>query len=80
MDKPKKMSAEELRRRILGSPQYIQEKWLHDRSCDLQKDDKGLPAGEILQIVQTPHGPQSRYVQCRFCARIREMKQKKAVG
>jgi hypothetical protein len=58
-------------RAIKGSPQYIQEKYLHDRSCD-HAVEGGVPVGRITQIVTTPYGLDSREVDCMFCRRKRE--------
>ncbi len=56
-------------RAIKGSPQYIQEKYLHDRSCDGE--------GQIYQLVTTPYGMEEREVDCMFCKRIRIAKERK---
>ena len=65
---------------IKSSPQYIQELYLHDRSCDMEKTDKGLPDGKIYQIVTTPGGLQERWVDCMYCKRIRQAKERKHDG
>lgn len=67
-------------RAIKSSPQYIQEKYEHDRSCDHAKNDAGLPAGKIQRVVTTPYGLRGREDDCRFCKRLRLAKERRVAG
>lgn len=53
---------------VISHPQYIKEKWEHDRYCNGE--------GEILEISAFYPFP-SRYRPCRYCERLEAAKQKR---